>query len=94
MDNIYLAKEDYWNNIDYLLENWPAEVAASFITNVDEYVRIIAHAPQTFSATNYKNIHSVPIVPQITLFYRVTENKHVELVRFWNNAKDRQNLNL
>ena len=97
MNNIHwsdLAKEDYWNNIDYLLEEWTANDAANFIAKVDQYLNIISKKPKTFSATKYKKIHSVPVVSQRTLFYRITDKKNVELVRFWNNAKDPDSFHL
>lgn len=88
-----LAKKDYWNNIDYLLEEWSAVEASNFIERVDEYLNIISKKPKTFINTKYKNTHAVPIVPQITLFYRIIDKKNIELVRFWNNAKDPKSFN-
>jgi plasmid stabilization system protein ParE len=89
-----LAKEDYWNNIDYLLSEWTQEEALNFITKVDEYLNIIAKKPKTFKNTGYKNIHVVPIVSQISLFYRIVDKNNVELVRFWNNYKNPEQLKL
>jgi plasmid stabilization system protein ParE len=96
MHNIHwspLAKEDYWANIDYLLDEWTVKDATNFIAKVDEYLSIISKNPKTFSATKYRNTHVVPIVPQITLFYRIN-NKNIELLRFWNNLKNPSNLQL
>ena len=88
-----LAKEDYWNNIDYLLNRWTTKEATHFINQVDDYLKIIAHKPKTFSPTKYKNIHAVPVVSQITLYYRVKAN-NIELVRFWNNYQDPKKVKL
>jgi plasmid stabilization system protein ParE len=96
MHNIHwspLAKEDYWANIDYLLDEWTVKDVTNFIAKVDEYLSIISKNPKTFSATKYRNTHIVPIVPQITLFYRIN-NKNIELLRFWNNLKNPSNLQL
>ncbi|PJA08023.1 MAG: hypothetical protein COX70_04925 [Flavobacteriales bacterium CG_4_10_14_0_2_um_filter_32_8] len=89
-----MAKEDYWNNIDYLLDEWTVVEASNFIDRVDEYLNIISKKPKTFTNTNYKNTHAVPIVPQITLFYRIVDKKSIELVRFWNNVKDPNSFHL
>lgn len=89
-----LAKEDYWNNIDYLLNEWTAVEASNFINTVDEYLNIISKKPKTFIVTKYKNTHAVPIIPQITLFYRIVDKKNIELIRFWNNAKNPNNFHL
>jgi len=68
--------------------------ASNFIDRVDEYLNIISKKPKTFTNTNYKNTHAVPIVPQITLFYRIVDKKSIELVRFWNNVKDPNSFHL
>lgn len=89
-----LAKEDYWDNIDYLLSEWTQEEALNFISKVDEYLNIISKKPKTFKSTGYKNVHVVPIVAQISLFYRIVDKNNVELVRFWNNFKNPEKLKL
>ena len=89
-----LAKKDYWQNIDYLLEEWTDKDASNFINKVDDYLNTISKNPKLFTKTNYKNIHAVTIVSQITLFYRITTTNEVELVRFWNNRKDSHNFSL
>jgi plasmid stabilization system protein ParE len=83
-----LAKTDYWNNIDYLLQDWTEKEALSFIEKVDAVLQIITLSPKTFQKSGYKNTHFVPITPQITLYYRILNKQTVELVRFWNNYQD------
>ena len=97
MSNIFwsdLAKQDYWNNIDFLLDKWTPKEATNFINKVETYLHIIAKNPKTFSETKYKNTHSIPVLPQITLFYRIVDENTIELVRFWNNKKDPKKLNI
>ena len=68
------AKEDYWQNIDYLLEQWTAKEAESFIQTVDEYLELIKQNPKTFQKANYRNTRFVVIVKQVTLFYSIDGN--------------------
>jgi plasmid stabilization system protein ParE len=83
------AKEDYWQNIDFLISNWSLPVAKKFITTVDKFLEIIQNHPKTFANSGYKNVRSVPIVKQITLFYRINEtNQTIEIIRFWNNHQN------
>ena len=82
------AKDDYWQNIDYLHENWTEQVVQNFINAVDRHLDIISNNPKTFALTEYRNVHSVLIVKQIRLFYRITDNNTVELIRFWNNYQN------
>jgi plasmid stabilization system protein ParE len=81
------AKQDYWQNIDYLLERWTATEAENFIQTVEEHLNIIKKKPYTFQKANYRDTYYVVIVKQITLYYSIDDNK-VNLLRFWNNAKD------
>ena len=81
------AKEEYWQNVAYLIEKWTTAEAENFINTVDEYLELIKQNPRTFQRSTHKNIHQVVIVKQITLFYSV-DGKNIYLLRFWNNAKD------
>ena len=86
-----LAQADYWDNIDYLLENWSEKEAQHFINRVEQIISLVDKTPQLFQQSEIPTVHRVPVVPQITLYYRFTENS-VELLRFWNNYQDEGNL--
>jgi plasmid stabilization system protein ParE len=88
------AKLDYWNNIDYLIQEWSEKVAKNFINKVDMVINIITLRPKIFKLTSYKNIRQVPITPHITLYYQLLNDSNVELVRFWNNLQDPEKLKL
>ncbi len=88
------AKEDYWQNIDFLLENWNEKQVHSFIDAVDLSLNIISINPKTFALTDYRNVRSALIVKQVTLFYRINGTNIVELIRFWNNHQSTENLHL
>jgi plasmid stabilization system protein ParE len=83
-----LATHDYWSNIDYLLKDWSEKVAVYFIERVDSILKIIAERPDIFQLSEYKNIHFVPVTPQITLYYRIGNDNAIELLRFWSNYQD------
>ncbi len=85
------AKEDYWNNIDYLLEEFPIEVAERFVTKVEELEEQLKLQNVTYKSTSRKNVYQKPVVKQVTLFYYADQQKKVFL-RFWNNKKDPRSL--
>lgn len=87
-----LAKEDYYNNIDYLLLKWSEREAQDFIDLVDEVLFILKQGKIDFQETNYPTIRRCVIREQITLFYKIIDNQHVELLRFWNNNQDDKKL--
>ncbi len=82
-----LAKIDYWNNIEYLEREWTLNEVYNFMDKVDELIDLLAKNNVSFKSTSYKNIYQVPVLKQITLYYRY-ENNQIELLRFWNNYQD------
>jgi plasmid stabilization system protein ParE len=90
MDLIWtnIAKEDYWSNIDYLLDEFGENKAKEFISDVERYLILVENDPYTFPFSEYRNLRYLVIVPKITLFYRIIDNSRVELIRFWNNSKN------
>ena len=82
-----LAKIDYWNNIEYLEREWTLNEVYIFMDKVDELIDLLAKNNVSFKSTSYKNIYQVPVLKQITLYYRY-ENNQIELLRFWNNYQD------
>ncbi len=81
------AEKDLERNIDYLLQDWSEKVAQSFVQSVTQTIKQISKNPNTFQRYESSKIRFVLIVPQITLFYEVDENK-VVLLRLWNNKQD------
>jgi hypothetical protein len=81
------AKIDYWNNIEYLEREWTLTEVYNFMDKVDELLDLLTNENLTFKPTDYKNTFQVPIVKQISLYYRI-ENNTIELLRFWNNYQD------
>lgn len=86
-----LAKIDYWKNIEYLIENWSESTAKKFIKEVDFVLDIISIYPEMFQLTNYSQVRSALIFKQISLFYRVNDDR-IELIRFWNNHMDKEKI--
>ncbi|HEX3007728.1 MAG TPA: type II toxin-antitoxin system RelE/ParE family toxin [Bacteroidales bacterium] len=87
-----LAKADYFENIDYLLEKWTEKEAERFIDEVDEIIFILERGDVDFQKTNYKDVFRCVLQKQITLFYKIVNKGEIELLRFWNNYKNDKNL--
>lgn len=87
------AQKDYWENIDYILDEFPIEVAQKFVQKVEEIIELLKLQRVTYKATSRKNIYQIPVVKQVTLFY-YADNEKVILLRFWNNKRDPESLKL
>lgn len=88
------AVEDFEQNIKFLEDRFSETEVQNFINKTDNILNIISKNPKTFQSTGYKNVHFVPIVPRVNLYYKITDQNDIELVRFWNNAQNIEKLNL
>lgn len=79
---------DFNYNISYLEERFGSNEIERFIERTEHVISIIKNKPLTFQALKYKDIHFVPIVSQITLFYQVGKSNQIYLLRFWNNHQN------
>ncbi|WP_163399625.1 type II toxin-antitoxin system RelE/ParE family toxin [Flavobacterium fluviatile] len=84
------AKQDFWNNIDYLEAEWSEKVARNFIEKVNTTITLLKNDNVLFLKTNYKSVYKIVITKHISLFYRI-ENNNLELLRFWNNFQNLEN---
>jgi plasmid stabilization system protein ParE len=82
------AQEDYYANIDYLLEKWSEKAAQNFIDEVDEILFLLKLGQVEFQETDYLGVRRCVIQPQITLFYKIIDKHQIELLRFWQNNQD------
>lgn len=97
MRNIYwsqTAQEDYWQNIEFLLNKWTETEAAHFINEVENTIDILKQGKVTFKPTGYRNTYQIVVVKQITLYYHINQNNDIELLRFFNNYQDPNTLKL
>lgn len=88
----HLAKEDFYNTIDFLLENWSEREAQNFIDEVYAIINILRKGNVDFQQTDIPGVRRCALRKQITLFYKTTDKNTIELLRFWNTYKDDQNL--
>lgn len=89
-----LARRDYFENIDYLLQNWSEKEAQNFIDEVFEIERLLANSNIEFQNTDRVGIKRCVINKHISLFYSINGDLTIELLRFWNNNQSLKNLNL
>ncbi len=89
------AIEDFEQNIEYLENRFSEKEVQKFIDKTLSVIDVISRNPEAFKTTKYKNVHTVPIVSRVNLFYRISNNnKSIELLRFWNNYQTPKGLKL
>ncbi len=87
------AKNDFWNNIDYLEAEWSEKVALGFIEKVNTTIELLKNDNVLFIKTNFKSVYKIVITKHISLYYRI-ENTNLELLRFWNTFQDTKKFKL
>jgi hypothetical protein len=89
-----LAVLDYYDNIDYLLQEWSEKEAQEFVDEVYNTEYILKQGNVDFQKTDMPEIKRCVICKQISLFYRIIDAKNIEFLRFWNNYQDNRKLRL
>ena len=69
------AQKDYWQNIDYLEEEWTFQDVVNFIEKVDTTLTLLLKNNIEFTDTNYKNVKKVVTTKQITLYYKLNSKQ-------------------
>ena len=50
------AIADYHQNIDYLLKEWPTQVAVEFIEDVETVIELMRSNPELYPLTDYQGV--------------------------------------
>nr|WP_315223921.1 type II toxin-antitoxin system RelE/ParE family toxin [uncultured Flavobacterium sp.] len=87
-----IAKIDYWINIEYLEREWTLQDVYNFMDKTDDLFDLLTKQNLIFKPTKYKEVYYVPITKQITLYYKVSKNHKIELLRFWNTYQNPKKL--
>lgn len=82
-----MAKLSYLDVLAYLEQNWPEKVTENFIIRTEEVLGHVRNSPNLYIYSNEMQCYKSVIVKQVSLFYRVTNNK-AELLVFWDNRQD------
>jgi plasmid stabilization system protein ParE len=85
------AVEDVLENIDYLEKRWTKIEVDKLSEKIDAVLEQLSKGNLIFKPSGYENTYEVPIVKQITLYYKIQDND-ILLIRFWNNYRDPNNL--
>jgi plasmid stabilization system protein ParE len=89
-----LALLDYHENIDYLLKEWTEQEAINFISDIESVIFNLKQGNIEFKQSGYKGIKQCVACKQVTLYYKHIGKDKIELLRFWNNYKDKKKLKL
>ncbi len=86
------AEEDYILILDYLLYKFTIKEVQKFVNKTNDTLLLISKTPLMYPKTRKKNIHRCVLVKQVNLYYRVTNNNQIELLTFWDNRRNPDDL--
>jgi len=83
----------FYQNLDYLAKEWDDKVTDHFIDRVDNVIQKIKQNPFLFPLHGYQNnVRKAIIHKRIILYYRIIDDALIELLVFWNTARDPKDL--
>jgi hypothetical protein len=86
------AEATFNQNILYLEYQWTEAVIENFIQKTEEAINTISANPLLYPLVNKKKgIHKCLVVKQVSLYYKVVENR-IYLITFWNNFQGPEKL--
>ena len=89
------AKTSFHENISYLNRKWDLATINRFLDRVDEVLENISCNPSLYPVYRKPDrVHQCVLNKHITLFYRVSDKKRIDLITFWNTHQSPDNLEI
>jgi plasmid stabilization system protein ParE len=89
------SEKTFSHNIEYLAKEWDNAVLNNFLDRVEEVLEKNKLNPNLFPVyIAYENVHRCVIHERIILFYRIVDDKAVDLLTFWNTYQNPDSLKL
>lgn len=86
------AKNSYHEEIDFIYLKWNSKEVVKFEKLIVEEIERIVLNP-LIGKISYNDFYSLSISKQTTLFYKIDKDSNIiELLLFWNNLKNPQDL--
>lgn len=89
------ARISYFEILQYLDDNFTQAELKEFEKLVREVLKLIGEFPKIYEYSEESDTHRCVLSPEVSLYYQVEENsQEIELLVFWDNRQDPDNLNL
>jgi hypothetical protein len=93
VDWTFSALNSYYEEIEFIYSKWNQKEVLNFEKLVEKELERLSKNP-TLGKINFKKNYSITISKQTTLIYRINDKvKSIELLLFWNNLKNPEDLN-
>jgi len=84
------SKADYFEIIDYLIDNWGRNSAKKFKETLMKSLNLISIMPYIYTETEFReNVRRCIVVKQVSMYYKVIEDKNeILIIRFFDNRRN------
>jgi len=84
------SKADYFEIIDYLIDNWGRNSAKKFKETLMKSLNLISKMPYIYTETEFrKDVRRSIVVKQVSMYYKVIEEKReIVIIRFFDNRRN------
>lgn len=89
----HLAEKSYYNNLQYLSENWPKTVVQDFILKVEKVMNLISTNPEIFRWWNDEEKYKIGYITSHISFFYSFDQERILVHLFWDKRQDPNKLN-
>ena len=87
------SEQTFYRNLEYLEQDWTYTVMNEFLDRVEDVISKIKINPQLYPLYK-RDVRKCVINERIVLYYRIVENKTIDLLTFWSTYQNPDNLEL
>ena len=87
------SEQDYYTQIDVLLERWGQPIAERFADQAFKTIEHIVAHPHMYARTDDPEVRKAVVNQHISLYYCLEEQRII-LLRFWSNRQNPEALDL
>lgn len=83
------SKKTFNRNLEYLSEEWDNSVINNFLDRVEEVLEQIKNSPELYPLHRPADkIYKCVVHKRVILYYKIMDDKHIDLLTFWNTYQD------
>jgi plasmid stabilization system protein ParE len=76
-------------NTEYLSSDWGNQVVNDFLDRVDEVLELVSLNPTVFPVHSVDNtVRRCIVNKRIILYFKIVDDKRIDLLTFWNTYRD------
>lgn len=89
------AKKTFKQNLEYLSKEWDNQVINNFLDRMEEILTQLKVNPEIYSLhRKHDSVYKCVVHERVILYFKIIDDKHIDLLTFWNTYQDPNKLKL